>query len=407
MSEPLLSWTALRDLLGLLYRHAPAEACDYARAAVRNRYTGLTGWKRAVASLSKQLDHAPDGGSEAFLPLLESSETRDDRFLYAVLRRYAGDRPAYQFREKWSPDQLIRLYVWIHAHSTFFAKTWRGTASDWKQTILGHGFSDNKLQPAHVLRLTRLLPDCEVARHQWEMVRQNYERDTWRPPAMSTLIHMIDNGKSRPITSGEHLLGVVRDSLQAFENDWRRSENSLIPLLWNEQRPEVEGKQKRTAGKTKYAPKDENTLSDVLNYHFSKDLDQRGITFNREVEVHRSQGEESGARLDLKVEVPASSGNQHLRVYIELKGCWHNNLEQLMEEQLVRKYMIPHQCFQGLYVIGWFTCPQWDEKWDYRAGKAPSYSLAEARRRFHEKAEQLSIRYQMHIEAVVLDLSLR
>ncbi|MED1725708.1 hypothetical protein [Brevibacillus parabrevis] len=398
LSEPHLFWTIRKDFLKLMYSNDPTYAHDFSQKVVNERHTGLNGWKKAIAALSVQLDYAPDGGSEAVISLLESVEQKDERFLYAMFRKYMRDRPVFEFRKKWNPDQLMKLYVWIHQHAAYFPYDWQYKVTDWKQIIIGHGFGDSKLQPSDLLLLSRMLPDCEIVRYHWELVRHDYERERWAPPAIDSLIHMINHSESRPITSGEHMLEVLCDSLLTFESEWRRSENPLIPLLWNEQREEK---------KRYFAPKDENTLSDVLKYHFSKDLDQRGVTLHREVEIYRSQGGESGALLDIKLEIPTALGSKPLRVYIEVKGCWNDKLEESLEQQLIQKYMLPHECSHGLYVIGWYKCPQWDKKWDYRAGDTPNYSLAEARRIFQEKAEELSRRYHIHVEVVVLDLSLR
>lgn len=406
LSKSCLSWTAIRDLLALLYQHDLESACNFSQDAIKNRFNGLTGWKRAVASLTKQLDCAPDGGAETIFPLLESSEMKEERFLNAVLRRYSRERPSFHFRKYWSPEQLVQLYVWVHRHSASFPKYGQGEASNWKKNIIGYGSFD-ELQPAQLLQIVRLLPDCQIARYQWELVRQNYERENWEPPSISSLIHMIGQAESRPITSGVHLLGVLRESLLSFEKEWRHSENPLVPLLWNEQWSRDNSKPGKSVKTWHFSPKDENTLSDTLKYHLSKDLEHRGVTFHREVEVFRSQGGESGARLDIKLDVPTSSGNKPLRAYIEVKGCWNNDLQESMEKQLIQKYLLPFNCTQGLYVIGWYNCTQWDKKWDYRAGRAPSYSLAEAKKRFQEEAEVLSNRYQVCIEVVVLDLSLR
>ncbi|GAA3411249.1 hypothetical protein GCM10020370_58670 [Paenibacillus hodogayensis] len=49
-------------------------------------------------------------------------------------------------------------------------------------------FKDTKPQLAYMPHLTRLLPDRNAARHQWEVEQQSYERDTWNPPAIGLWI---------------------------------------------------------------------------------------------------------------------------------------------------------------------------------------------------------------------------
>lgn len=404
LTEQHLSWTAIRDLTEVMYQKAPCEAISLSNNAINNRYNGLTRYKRAIAMLSKQLDCAPDGGSELFIYLLDSVEYRDHRFIYTLLRHYMKDSPQFGFIKKWTQEQRVKLYIWIHEHSAFFSENWNDSVSRWKRALISYNYNES-LKAEELLRITRILPDCKIASYYWELERERYERGIWIPLSVDKLIQMISCSESRPITTGNQMLDVLQESLNNFQKEWRYGENPLVSLLWNEQR--VIEDQKKPQNKLRYSPKDENTLSDTLKYHFSKDLNKRGVTSNREVEVLRSHGGQQGSHLDIKIEIPTTvSVNKNLRVYIEVKGCWNSGLEDSIENQLIQKYMLPHNCSHGLYVIGWYNCSQWKKEWDYRAGRTPKYSLTEARRIFTEKAAVLSARYQVNIQAIVLDLSL-
>lgn len=76
-----------------------------------------------------------------------------------------------------------------------------------------------------------------------------------------------------------------------------------------------------------------------------------------------------------------------------------------MEEQLVNRYLKDNTCQNGLYLIGWFNCEQWDKS-DSRKGKSPKISIHEAREKFEKQAEQLS-QSGVEVKSFVLNTALR
>lgn len=94
-------------------------------------------------------------------------------------------------------------------------------------------------------------------------------------------------------------------------------------------------------------------------------------------------------------------------MYIGVKGCWNEDLETAMLDQLTNKYIVQHHCDFGIYVVGWYQCSQWKKEWAYRAGKAPTYSIQIAMELFSAQARDISIQSRKRIEAMILNLSLR
>src|SRR5262249_38543487 len=85
---------------------------------------------------------------------------------------------------------------------------------------------------------------------------------------------------------------------------------------------------------------------------------------------------------------------------IETKGCWNPELFMAMEAQLYRAYLVPLAAPTGIYLVGWFDKPKWDEI-DRRRGQTPDETLAEIRRRLDSQAASLSDGYL--VRAVALD----
>jgi hypothetical protein len=94
-----------------------------------------------------------------------------------------------------------------------------------------------------------------------------------------------------------------------------------------------------------------------------------------------------------------------ITVIIEVKGCWHKELNSAMETQLVGRYLKENTCQHGLYLISWFNCDQWDSS-DSRKGKSPKTSIEEAKEQFNRQAEQLSLS-GIRVKSFVLNTALK
>lgn len=158
-----------------------------------------------------------------------------------------------------------------------------------------------------------------------------------------------------------------------------------------------------------YRPKDENTFSDYVTIHLREDLGERGIIINREVEIRNGEGSGKGERTDIHVDVSVQSSRGNVRdrvsVIIEVKGCWHKELNTAMEKQLVDRYLRDNRCQHGMYLVGWFDCDQWDGE-DYRKKECPKYGIDKAQKKFNAQAAALS-HQGIRIKAFVMNTALR
>ena len=125
-----------------------------------------------------------------------------------------------------------------------------------------------------------------------------------------------------------------------------------------------------------------------------------GVVVNREVQPRR------GARTDVIVEakIPGSDSQfDTLRVVIEVKGCWHDAVLTGLTEQLVNGYLRVHGWRCGIYLVGWFVCPQWDSpKNNLRSDN--SQAAAEELRQL--AAEFDGVNSQFAVATFLLDCSL-
>ena len=127
------------------------------------------------------------------------------------------------------------------------------------------------------------------------------------------------------------------------------------------------------------------------------------------MQIRSGTGGTSGERTDIHVDAVSPGGPagtyDKVSVIIETKGCWHPELETAMSTQLVERYLKDNQCQHGLYLVGWFNCPQWDPR-DPRHKQPPKYDIEEARKRFEAQAAKNS-KGGVRLKAFVTDAALR
>ncbi len=394
LNKPNIRLTSRGDLYKLLIAIGSKRALEYVENLVKLRHASLANCKRGIEAACALMEKDKNGGSSLISPLLRSSDDGEKRFFILTIQRYAKDRRNYFFLNTWNFEELKSLYIFLHENKKSIKNDYHFKNEDWKRAIIEKfEEKENSLGLSYLFELNRTLPDCKYVQLYWEKVRTTYFREVWVPPTIGVLFEMIDNTNKEPISNGKQLVSAIYKSLSDFEKEMNTSENPLVEQLWN-------------VIQDIYLPKNETMLSNNLKRHLSYDLEKKGVILNREVEVFHKQGGIPGERIDIKVDVPLDrNDSESLKAYIEVKGCWNPGLEKDMENQLIKRYMLNRQCTNGLYIIGWFNCPQWTLKEDSR--RPPNYSLVEAREKFSEQAESLSRRYGVDVKALVLDLSLK
>jgi len=222
----------------------------------------------------------------------------------------------------------------------------------------------------------------------WE-ARNNTRRCTWVPPQPADILDMAGDSQKYLVQSGDQLLDVLIESLKRLEEELQ-GETPAARDIWDR-------------NKNLYKPIVENDFSDYVKRHFDKDLKKRGVIINREVEIHR--GEHTDIHVDAIVRGSNRKFYDSASVIIEVKGCWHKELNTAMKTQLVDRYLMDNPCQYGMYLVGWFNCDQWDDD-DYRKKGCPKYSIDKARKQFDAQAAELS-QQGTRIKAFVMNTALR
>jgi hypothetical protein len=206
---------------------------------------------------------------------------------------------------------------------------------------------------------------------------------------------MAADYSKRFVESGEQLLGVVLESLSRLQRELH-GDLAAVGDLWNSQ-------------KADWWPKQEEDISDYIARFLRRDLVDRGIIINREVQIRRGRrGEMAGQSTDIHVDATPREGshNDHygsISLIIEVKGSWNDGLMIDMERQLRDRYMRNNDCRIGLYVVAHFRAGRWVSTDDRRV-KSDTWNIHELRAQLAEQARQLS--GSVLIRSFVLDASL-
>jgi hypothetical protein len=218
---------------------------------------------------------------------------------------------------------------------------------------------------------------------------------TWEPPSPHDILAMAADQSRRFVESGEQLLAVVLESLSRLQRELH-GDLAAVGDLWNSQKAE-------------WWPKQEEDISDYIARFLRRDLADRGIIINREVQIRRGRrGEMPGQSTDIHVDASPREGSQAdhygaISLIIEVKGSWNDGLMTDMERQLRDRYMKNNDCRIGIYVVAHFRADRWVSTDDRRA-KSDAWNIDELRTQLAEQARELS--GSMVIRSFVLDASL-
>jgi predicted NACHT family NTPase len=247
-------------------------------------------------------------------------------------------------------------------------------------------------------RIIGVFPKLSWLKQYLYDAQKNVRLNNWQPPTPKQLFQLIGDSRKRLVNDGNQLLDVLIESLQRLENELQ-GETPAVRDIWD-----------KVNSNSEYKPVNENEFSDYVKRFLDRDLDlkQKGIIANREVELRPSQGNAKGERTDIHVDAIIKSNGKIsdcITAIIEVKGCWHKELNTAMETQLVDRYLKDNTCKYGIYLIGWFYCPQWNNE-DKRKEKTPKITLEEAKAKFDQQAKDLSVS-GVNVKAFVLNTALR
>lgn len=307
--------------------------------------------------------------------------------------------------------QVADLYLWLveeYPPAEYYLSQLGGSVSLketlalWQDAVLSDLRDRGTVEACRqIQRVAEKRPDLWDSL-KWTLYAAGAEtrRRTWLAPRAEQVLDLVAKRGTRLVQNGDQLLEVVIESLRRLEAKLQ-SETPAAPDLWN----------KRDDGT--YRPKDEEAFSDYVKRHLQEDLQGKGVVVNREVVIRRGEGKKGrGERTDVHVDAvlhdPRVEESDTVTIIVEAKGCWYQKLYKEIEAQLVGRYLRDNRCRHGLYLVGWFNCPQWDPK-DSRH-KTANTAARRDRDQVQKKLEAqalLSSEGNLHVRAMTLNAALR
>lgn len=405
VQEPILKAKCTEQLLQKLLKHGLMEARDFAKSLTKFFLSLDENERQKAAIACKLLIENLDPSEWSFI---WSMIQQDSSFGREVLELVAVPHSSGIYLDL-TEAQLAELYIWLVSQYPYHedldrsnetlahAVINRDAIASLRDSVLSQLREKGTLQAcSEIQRLIQKLPEITWLKKTLLVAQVNMRRKTWQSPQPEDILQLVLDREKHLVQNGEQLLSILTESLARLELELQ-GETSASRDLWDLKSAKL------------FRPIDENAFSDYVKRFLDRDLKLRGIIANREVELRRSYGGNSGERTDIHVDAilksPSGEMLAPITVIIEVKGCWHNEIQTAMETQLVDRYLADNIYPYGLYLIGWFDCIQWDDQ-DPRKKQTPKLTIDGARQQFDNQAEQLSSGDRI-VRAYVLNAALR
>lgn len=406
--EGRLKPSCLSSLLNDLLSYGFKRARSLAESLVVSGHGGQeTERVLAVAAAESLVFHTADAGWPVVWPIMQQDERFAEELVDAIANTaHHSNRPQKRLTESEAAD----LYIWLmdryppsdynvkYRDDGLTAIGLKESIAMWRDDIPQDLRSRGTFEACRQIeRIMDALPE-HSEKLRWTLYQSKAEArlNTWTAPEPAEVRELTAERAARLVRNGDQLLDVVIESLGRLEEKLQ-GETPAAPDLWNER---DDGSQR---------PKGEERFSDYVKRHLQEDLGRRGVVVNREVVIRRGEGEGRGERTDLHVDAlargPCAEEYSPVTVIIEAKGNWYRQLYHEMEAQLAGRYLSDSRCRHGLYLVGWFNCPQWDME-DPRNRTAMRRDPVDTLARLRVKAGELS-QGELRVEPLLVNAALR
>lgn len=392
---------AVELAFSILIKNDCVEAYSIAETVLNSSEPGSDSAKAVIAGKAL-LCYGKDRGWSTVWPVMKASSQLGCRLLEETL--CSSDHGRLPWEGSLSERRLGEFYRWLQCQypPQEYALPLGAHYSDIKDKItelrdsIPRLIADRGTRDAYD-ELSLLAKEFPGSRHlKWatEQARRIAAAGAWHSLRPTEILAVVERPEARLVQTGNDLLDVICDSLRRLQLDLQ-GEPAAARFLWDKC---------DSQNGTVYRPKDEAHLRDFIKLHLERDLVNRRVVTNREVQIR------PGEIVDLLVNAVGCSAGQDeqqvVSVAVEVKGCWNDSLMNAMKNQLVDRYLKDTECTHGVYAVGWFNCSQWQD--DYRKAKSAKYTnICELGETLSAQARDLSQQAHVKVEAFVLDVALR
>lgn len=383
------------EILFQLVKRKVAGAREWAEETLRSEYNT----DRGIGFSKTLLKASDDAAWKTIWPLIQMDANYGRQLLEGVSYGY-DDKGS--FANCLSDVELGDLYIWLLEQYPPDGQMAFGAVGPVDTVRMLRDESLEKLKRRASFDACDALARAELRLPQYRWLRFHFDEAeslacayTWEAQSPRDIITMASDSKKRLIESSQQLLEVILESLSHLQAELH-GELASVGDLWN-----CKG--------ADWWPKQEEDVSDYVARYLKKDLADRGVIINREVQIRQGRrGEMAGQSTDIHVDaVPVQDTPGQLYgpigVVIEVKGSWNDGLMGDMESQLRDRYMKNSEYRGGLYVVAHFKANQWIAS-DGRRSKSDAIDISKLRQYLTNQAAKFS--GGVLIRSFVLDASL-
>ncbi len=401
-----IKYKSKESLFDSLFEHKYLPALDYAKEFIQKPLpTEENLYKLYIYFAACLVIYYPENASELVFPKIhENDDVGRDIIIEISKEREYRHGNISAIANRIPEEDIAKIYIWIEkryppkddpVHQGAYSPGDRDNIADFRNGLIRNLTDRGTFEACEQLAyIYRQLPKNDWLK--WTMIdaRENALRNTWTPVTPEQLLSLFNKSALYIVRNENDLQEVIIDWFEKFQGELQ-GETYAAPDLWNTNNP--------------MQPKDENNFSDYIKRNLQRDIKILGIAALREVEVRRGLGNKEGEETDIYVTAFISGEllgqKQKIVVIIESKGCWHAKILTAMKTQLVDRYLKDNQCRHGIYLVGWFSCPQC-KKTNCATKQCKKTSMNDLRDILKKQANQLSQNGTI-VREVVLDASLR
>lgn len=376
-----LSPRTFEILLKTLMKRNFQAANEYTTSIIENHNSSNLKNERAVIAGCSLVLYTKDASWTTIWPIIN----KDDEVGRSIIESLADStRRSSDVASKLSELELANLYIWVlkhyphdedPVHEGGYTPSLRDLVVDFRSMLLNHLVNRGTLESYRaIITIIQEFPHEKWLKNVLFRAQANIRRQTWVPPKPQEFSDLLSSQEKRFVQNGNQLLEVVLECLEKYQENLKGALPSVNDL-WNED-----------DRSSLFKPKSENHFSDHVARFLDSELAKRGLIVNREVRIRPSQL--TDIHVDaIKAELETDNPYKRLKVIIEAKGCWHDELWNAMETQLVNKYLKDNDCQWGIYLVGWFASDSWD---GCKGFKRKKISIVQARAILEKQAKAFS-----------------
>lgn len=370
----------------LLWFGFPAALARAAECLREDSLADQQSWPNAIKVAVWLLTEAADHGWSLVGPAFQKNPEFGERLWKAV--------PAPREVPRLPLHALGETYPWLAEHFPSSEDPDSDAVFWLKNSLLQQIVNSGTLEACLLLdSLVRRFPGDESLRWRLQQAWEKFRQETFPWPSPKEFRSLIDNERVRLVRTEGELLDAVWESLERLQQDLQ-GKSPLVMNLWSE------------LSYKEFKPHDEPHLSLNVEHHLNRDLKERGVIAHREVEIRRRRGGASGELLDILVSVREPITGEELNVIVEVKGSWNAGLLTDLSAQLVERYLRDFPGRSGIYLVGWFNCPQWTNS-DSRKHASAKHDLESLIKQLNRQAAEVSSSSAVRVRPFVLNAALR